>query len=39
MKSGGEFYKNLSRNALKHYSEKFTQEKHLDLLIPLITQK
>ena len=39
MKSGGEFYKNLSRNALKHYSEEFTQEKHLDLLIPMITQK
>ena len=38
MKSGGEFYKSLSRNALKRYSEKFTQEKHLDLLIPLITQ-
>lgn len=38
LKAGGEKYKKFSRNALAHYSENFTQEKHLDLLIPLITK-
>lgn len=32
------YFQQLSKNALIQYKEKFTQKKHLDLLIPLITQ-
>ena len=38
IKNNESYYQQLSKNALIQYKEKFTQKKHLDLLIPLITQ-